>query len=128
VDRPYEACGSCKAFGCIVDYEGSLVELDDALTVYAAFDGYGEEDVSGWWLLAVTIELNCKWIHPHSPIANQMRYRARPPTTAMTASEISLPDHRFSTPAINAAAPERSCTPSPNLPGSAAISPVSTAE
>ena len=36
-----------KDHGYIVDYQGLLGELDQALTTYSAFEGYDEEDVAG---------------------------------------------------------------------------------
>lgn len=43
VNRLYEG----KDFGYIVDYANVLGELDKALTMYSAFDGYDEEDIQG---------------------------------------------------------------------------------
>ncbi|MDZ7609843.1 MAG: type I restriction endonuclease subunit R [Candidatus Desulforudaceae bacterium] len=36
-----------KEFGFVVDYVGSLGELDRALTMYSAFEGFDEEDLAG---------------------------------------------------------------------------------
>jgi len=36
-----------QAFGFIIDYEGLLGQLDQALTTYSAFDGYDAADLSG---------------------------------------------------------------------------------
>jgi len=43
----YEADSVEKQFGFIVDYEGLLGELDQALSTYSAFDGYDAADVAG---------------------------------------------------------------------------------
>ena len=43
VNRLYEG----KEFGYIVDYEGTLGELDQALAMYDALDGFDEGDLSG---------------------------------------------------------------------------------
>lgn len=43
VNRIYEG----KDFGFIVDYAGILGELDKALTMYSAFEGFDESDLSG---------------------------------------------------------------------------------
>lgn len=46
VNRLYETeDGVEKKFGFIVDYEGLLGELDQALTTYSAFEGYDAEDL-----------------------------------------------------------------------------------
>lgn len=39
--------GSEKEFGFILDYEGLLGELDQALTTYSAFDGFDSADLAG---------------------------------------------------------------------------------
>ena len=39
--------GTEKKFGFIIDYEGLLGELDQALTTYSAFEGYDPEDLVG---------------------------------------------------------------------------------
>lgn len=36
-----------KQFGYIIDYEGLLGDLDEALTTYSTFDGYDAEDLKG---------------------------------------------------------------------------------
>ena len=43
VNRVYEA----KDYGYVVDYVGLLGELDKALTMYSAFEGFDEEDLTG---------------------------------------------------------------------------------
>jgi len=43
VNRLYEA----KEFGFIIDYVGLLGELDKALTMYSAFEGFDEQDLAG---------------------------------------------------------------------------------
>jgi len=43
VNRLYEG----KEFGYIVDYASVLGELDDALTMYEAFEGFDEDDLAG---------------------------------------------------------------------------------
>ena len=45
-----------KEFGYVVDYVGLLGELDKALTMYSAFDGYDENDLAGT-LTAVHVEV-----------------------------------------------------------------------
>ena len=47
VNRLHEEGGVPKKFGFIVDYEGLLGELDQALTTYSAFEGYDAADVAG---------------------------------------------------------------------------------
>ena len=48
VNRLYESeDGAEKEFGFIIDYEGLLGELDQALTTYSAFEGYDAEDLIG---------------------------------------------------------------------------------
>ena len=47
VNRLYEENSVEKQFGFIVDYEGLLGELDQALSTYSAFDGYDAADVAG---------------------------------------------------------------------------------
>jgi type I restriction enzyme, R subunit len=47
VNRLYEEDSVEKQFGFIVDYEGLLGELDQALSTYSAFDGYDAADVVG---------------------------------------------------------------------------------
>lgn len=47
VNRLYEYEGVEKQFGFIVDYEGLLGELDQALSTYSAFDGYDSADLAG---------------------------------------------------------------------------------
>lgn len=47
VNRLYEGDSVEKQFGFIVDYEGLLGELDQALSTYSAFDGYDAADVAG---------------------------------------------------------------------------------
>jgi len=47
VNRLYEEDSVEKQFGFIVDYEGLLGELDQALSTYGAFDGYDAADVAG---------------------------------------------------------------------------------
>tara|TARA_R100000005_G_scaffold96162_1_gene81124 strand:- start:13492 stop:16716 length:3225 start_codon:yes stop_codon:yes gene_type:complete len=47
VNRLYEEDGKEKQFGFIIDYEGLLGELDQALTTYSAFDGYEASDLTG---------------------------------------------------------------------------------
>ncbi|UCI23018.1 HsdR family type I site-specific deoxyribonuclease (plasmid) [Mesorhizobium sp. B2-1-8] len=47
VNRLYEEDGQEKQFGFIIDYEGLLGELDNALTTYSAFDGFEAEDLAG---------------------------------------------------------------------------------
>lgn len=43
VNRVYES----KEYGYVVDYVGLLGELDKALTMYSAFEGFDEEDLAG---------------------------------------------------------------------------------
>ena len=46
VNRLFESeDGREKKFGFIIDYEGLLGELDEALTTYSAFEGYDPEDL-----------------------------------------------------------------------------------
>ncbi len=47
VNRLHEEDGKEKQFGFIIDYEGLLGELDDALTTYSALDGYEASDLVG---------------------------------------------------------------------------------
>lgn len=47
VNRLYEDGSTEKQFGFIVDYEGLLGELDNALTTYSAFEGYEAADLAG---------------------------------------------------------------------------------
>jgi type I restriction enzyme R subunit len=47
VNRLYEEDGREKQFGFILDYEGLLGELDNALTAYSAFEGYETSDLDG---------------------------------------------------------------------------------
>jgi type I restriction enzyme R subunit len=47
VNRLYEDDDSEKDFGYIIDYEGLLGELDQALTTYSALDGFEQEEVVG---------------------------------------------------------------------------------
>jgi type I restriction enzyme R subunit len=47
VNRLYEENGEEKQFGFILDYEGLLGELDNALTTYSALDGYDTSDLDG---------------------------------------------------------------------------------
>ena len=49
VNRLYEEeeKGQEKQFGIIIDYEGLLGELDSALSLYSAFEGYDAEDLHG---------------------------------------------------------------------------------
>ena len=47
VNRPYEDDVAEKQFGLIVDYEGLLGELDKAMTMYSALEGYDEVDLAG---------------------------------------------------------------------------------
>lgn len=47
VNRLHEEDEVEKQFGFIVDYEGLLGELDEALSSYSAFDGYDAADLSG---------------------------------------------------------------------------------
>jgi type I restriction enzyme, R subunit len=47
VNRLYEEDSVEKQFGFIVDYEGLLGELDQALSTYSAFEGYDAADVAG---------------------------------------------------------------------------------
>ena len=52
VNRIYEN----KEFGFVVDYVGLLGELDKALTMYSAFDGFDEADIEGA-LISVAAEI-----------------------------------------------------------------------
>ncbi len=47
VNRLFEEDGVEKQFGFIIDYEGLLGELDQALTTYSAFEGYDPADLAG---------------------------------------------------------------------------------
>lgn len=47
VNRLYEDDGQEKQFGFIIDYEGLLGELDNALTTYSAFEGFETDDLAG---------------------------------------------------------------------------------
>ena len=47
VNRLYEEDGVEKQFGFIIDYEGLLGELDKALTIYTAFQGFDASDLAG---------------------------------------------------------------------------------
>lgn len=47
VNRLYQEDGVEKQFGFIIDYEGLLGELDQALSTYSAFDGYDAADLAG---------------------------------------------------------------------------------
>lgn len=47
VNRLFEEDGKTKQFGYVIDYEGLLGELDEALTTYSTFDGYDAEDLEG---------------------------------------------------------------------------------
>ncbi|WP_417729502.1 type I restriction endonuclease subunit R [Roseovarius sp.] len=47
VNRLCEINGEAKQFGYIVDYEGLLGELDQALTAYSSLEGYEEDDLIG---------------------------------------------------------------------------------
>jgi type I restriction enzyme R subunit len=47
VNRLFEEDGDEKPYGFIIDYEGLLGELDEALTTYSAFEGYDDTDVVG---------------------------------------------------------------------------------
>lgn len=47
VNRLYEEDGMEKQFGFVIDYEGLLGELDNALTTYSAFAGYEPDDLAG---------------------------------------------------------------------------------
>jgi type I restriction enzyme R subunit len=48
VNRVYEdESGASKEFGYIVDYASVLGELDSALTMYGALEGFDEEDLAG---------------------------------------------------------------------------------
>ena len=47
VNRPYQDGVAEKQFGLIVDYEGLLGELDKAMTMYSALEGYDEADLAG---------------------------------------------------------------------------------
>ncbi|KFO67431.1 restriction endonuclease subunit R [Smithella sp. SCADC] len=52
VNRVYES----KEYGYVVDYVGLLGELDKALTMYSAFEGFDEEDLAGT-LTSVNVEV-----------------------------------------------------------------------
>lgn len=52
VNRLYEG----KDFGYIIDYASVLGELDKALTMYEAFEGYDEEDLAGT-LTSINVEV-----------------------------------------------------------------------
>ena len=47
VNRLFDENGKEKQFGFIVDYEGLLGELDEALSTYSAFEGFDSEDLVG---------------------------------------------------------------------------------
>ena len=47
VNRLYEEGRTHKEFGFIIDYEGLLGELDQALTTYSAFEGFEAADLGG---------------------------------------------------------------------------------
>ena len=47
VNRLFEEDGKEKQFGFIIDYEGLLGELDQALSTYSAFEGFDKDDVAG---------------------------------------------------------------------------------
>jgi type I restriction enzyme R subunit len=47
VNRLFEEDGKSKKFGYIIDYEGLLGKLDEALTAYSSFEGYDLEDIKG---------------------------------------------------------------------------------
>jgi type I restriction enzyme R subunit len=47
VNRLFEENSKSKEFGIIIDYEGLLGELDQALTTYSSLDGYGEQELVG---------------------------------------------------------------------------------
>ncbi|MGQ4809422.1 hypothetical protein NKDENANG_02839 [Candidatus Entotheonellaceae bacterium PAL068K] len=47
VNRLYEEGQAQKEFGFIIDYEGLLGELDQALTTYSAFEGFEAADLVG---------------------------------------------------------------------------------
>ena len=47
VNRLFDENGKEKQFGFIVDYEGLLGELDEALSTYSAFEGYDADDLVG---------------------------------------------------------------------------------
>lgn len=47
VNRLFDENGKEKQFGFIVDYEGLLGELDEALSTYSALEGYDSEDLVG---------------------------------------------------------------------------------
>jgi len=47
VNRLFEEDGKEKQFGFIIDYEGLLGELDQALSTYSAFEGFDTDDISG---------------------------------------------------------------------------------
>ncbi|MBN2427940.1 MAG: type I restriction endonuclease subunit R [Deltaproteobacteria bacterium] len=52
VNRLYEQ----KDFGFVIDYVGLLGELDKALTMYSAFEGYDENDLQGT-LTSINVEI-----------------------------------------------------------------------
>ena len=47
VNRLYEEGHAQKEFGFVIDYEGLLGELDQALTTYSAFEGFEAADLAG---------------------------------------------------------------------------------
>ena len=47
VNRLYEEGQTHKEFGFVIDYEGLLGELDQALTTYSAFEGFEAADLAG---------------------------------------------------------------------------------
>ena len=47
VNRIFEETGEAKRYGYIVDYEGLLGELDQALHTYSSLEGYEPEDIAG---------------------------------------------------------------------------------
>ena len=48
VNRLYEDDeGRAKEFGYVIDYEGMLGELDQALTTYSALEGFDDADLAG---------------------------------------------------------------------------------
>ena len=47
VNRIFEENGIAKQYGYVIDYEGLLGELDQALTEYRALEGYDEKDLVG---------------------------------------------------------------------------------
>lgn len=46
-DQVEDGAGAQKEFGYIIDYEGLLGDLDQALTTYATFDGFEEGELTG---------------------------------------------------------------------------------